>query len=166
MDENHRSQLALDGIIISTPTSSHPSIIRQAADAEISIFTEKPVAETADEIEATFRYAAKASIAVCCGFQRRFDPSYVAAKQNLEQIGKPTFAQIIFADHPCPPKEFLLQGGDIFMDLSAHDVDFITDALSDQVISVYATGSASDADLEAAGVHDSATMVMRMAKGK
>lgn len=149
---------------MSTPTFSHPSIIRRAADAEIAVFTEKPVAETAEEIEVTFQYAS--SIAVCCGFQRRFDPSYVAAKQNLIQIGKPMYAQIVFRDHPCPPREFLLSGGNIFMDLSAHDVDFITDALQDRVVSVYATGNSSDAELEANGIHDSATMLMRMSKGK
>ena len=51
------------------------------------------------------------------------------------------------------------------MDLSAHDVDFITHALQDSVISVYATGTSSDAELAAAGVHDNATMIMKMKKG-
>jgi hypothetical protein len=34
-------------------------------------------------------------------------------------------AVIFFGDHPVPPKDFLLKGGDIFMDLSAHDIDYI-----------------------------------------
>lgn len=58
-----------------------------------------------------------------------------------------------------------MTGGNIFMDLSAHDVDFITDALEDEVVSVYATGTSSDPELEAASVHDNATMVLKMQKG-
>jgi predicted dehydrogenase len=164
LDDIHPMGKPLDGVIVSTPTSTHPNIIRQASDAQVAVFTEKPVGETAQDIEATFRYAS--NIAVCCGFQRRFDPAYVAAKQNLHLVGKPVFAHIFFADHPGPPKEFLLEGGNIFMDLSAHDVDYITDALSQHVVSVYATGTSSDPDLEAAGVHDSATCVLHLSQGK
>jgi len=158
----------LDGIVLSTPTFTHGEYIRQAADAKVSVFTEKPVDETADKIQKTFEYAHKAGIQLCCGFQRRFDPSYVATKRALQsgQIGDPLVSNIFFADHPCPPKEFLMTGGNIFMDLSTHDVDFITDALQDRVISVYASGTSSDSDLETANVHDSATMVMKMSKGK
>jgi myo-inositol 2-dehydrogenase/D-chiro-inositol 1-dehydrogenase len=53
-----------------------------------------------------------------------------------------------FGDHPVPPKEFLLKGGDIFMDLSAHDIDYILQAFSDQrVVSVYAAGTSSTPEL-------------------
>jgi predicted dehydrogenase len=52
------------------------------------------------------------------------------------------------------------------MDLSAHDVDFILQALPDQhVVSVYATGTSSTPELEQAGVHDNATMVMKFNQG-
>eukprot|EP00977_Amphora_coffeiformis_P014559 scaffold4097_cov166-Amphora_coffeaeformis.AAC.16 len=167
LDDTHTASEPLDGIVLSTPTFTHGEYIRQAADANVSVFTEKPVDETADQIQSTFEYAHGAGIQLCCGFQRRFDPSYVAAKQALQkgQIGNPLVANIFFADHPRPPKEFLLKGGNIFMDLSAHDVDFITDALQDHVISVYASGTSSDPDLEAANVHDNATMVMKMSEG-
>ncbi len=41
------------------------------------------------------------------------------------------------------------------MDLAAHDVDFITNALErdDKVVSVYASGSSSNEDLAKSGVH-------------
>lgn len=172
MEDNHNSSPSpngqLDGIILSTPTFTHQEIIRQAADANISVFTEKPVDENAERIQKLFAYTQAAGIQLCCGFQRRFDPSYVAAKNAVQngEIGTPVTANIFFADHPCPPKEFLLTGGNIFMDLSAHDCDFITDTLQDHVVSVYATGTSSDSELDAAGVHDNATMVMKMSKGR
>ena len=161
-------QQPLDGIVLSTPTFTHGELIRQAADANLSVFVEKPVDETAYQIESLFDYCRnQRGIHLCCGFQRRFDPSYVAAQEAVQsgQIGKPVVANIFFADHPCPPKEFLLTGGNIFYDLSAHDVDYITATLQDEIVSVYATGTSSDAELQAAGVHDNATMVMTTEKG-
>ena len=166
-DDSSASKPVLDGIVLSTPTFTHGNLIRQAADAGVSVFVEKPVDETAQQIQTLFDYANQHGIHLCCGFQRRFDPSYRAALEavHANQIGKPIVAHIFFADHPVPPKDFLLTGGDIFMDLAAHDVDFMTAALQDEIVSVYATGSSSDEELQAAGVHDNATMVMATQKG-
>lgn len=49
------------------------------------------------------------------------------------QVGKPAVANIFFGDHPGPNKNFLLTGGNIFMDLLCHDVDYITHTLQDEV---------------------------------
>lgn len=158
----------LDGVVVSSPTFSHESVIRDAGKSKVSVFTEKPVDETAQKIEKLFTYANDAGIQLCCGFQRRFDPSYVAATRAVHEgrVGNPVMANIFFADHPSPPKEFLLTGGNIFMDLSAHDIDYITHTLQDEVVSVYATGTSSDEELAAAGVHDNATVVMNFKKGE
>ena len=166
IEDNHLE--GIDGLIVSSPTFTHDQVIRTAANHGISVFTEKPVDETADKIKSLFTLAEDANIELCCGFQRRFDASYVAASSAVHtgQVGNPVSANIFFADHPCPPKEFLLKGGNIFMDLSAHDVDYIMHALNDVVVSVYATGSSSTDELEAAGVHDNATMVMKFSQGE
>lgn len=169
LEATHTPQAPLDGLVVSTPTPTHQAVVEEAADAQISVFTEKPVGGTADEIRHLFAYAARAGIHVCCGFQRRWDPSYVRATQAVHagNIGTPVAAQLFFADHPCPPKEFLLTGGgNIFLDLAAHDVDYITQALQDEVVSVYASGTSGDPELAAAGVHDHATMVMKMRQGR
>lgn len=93
------SSNSLDAIVISTPTSTHESLIWQAAKHQISVFTETPVGETAEQIETLFRIASKAQIHLCCGFQRRFDPSYVSAAQAIAKgkIGKPVVANLFFA---------------------------------------------------------------------
>jgi len=106
-------------------------------------------------------------VSLCCGFQRRFDESYVSVAKAVQrgQIGRPITSSIFFADHPCPPIDFLLTGGNIFVDLSAHDVDYIRWVLNDEVASVFATGTSSTETLEEAGVHDNATVVMKFQKG-
>jgi myo-inositol 2-dehydrogenase/D-chiro-inositol 1-dehydrogenase len=160
--------MPLNGLVVSSPTFTHEVVVEEAGHCGISVFTEKPVDETAEKIERLFDYAAVADIDLCCGFQRRFDPTYVAATEAVwsgAAGSKVIMASLFFADHPSPPKEFLLTGGNIFMDLSAHDVDYIMHTLQDEVTSVYAVGVSSGRDLAAAGVHDSATMVMNFAKG-
>lgn len=157
----------LDAVVVSSPTFTHEAVITQAASHGLDVFTEKPVDETADKIVALFEIAARGGISLCCGFQRRFDASYVAAANAVRtgKIGTPIMANIFFADHPCPPKEFLLKGGNIFMDLCAHDVDYIMQVLEDDVVSVYATGTSSTDELDAAGVHDNANVLMKFRRG-
>jgi myo-inositol 2-dehydrogenase / D-chiro-inositol 1-dehydrogenase len=173
---------ALYGCIISTPTSTHGDLIREAARHRLSVFVEKPVAESADEIEELFDCCEKADVHLCCGFQRRFDPSYVEACRAIQRhgegepasgggggsggIGRPLYAHVFFADHPVPPRDFLMSsGGNIFVDLLAHDVDYVLNALHDRVATVYATAASSDQDLGAVGVQDCATVVFTTRKG-
>ena len=162
------SDIPLDGVLVSSPTFTHAQVVREAAKNRLHIFVEKPVDETAEKIRNLFTEAKAANIELCCGFQRRFDFSYKKAAESVRggAVGRPVMASIFFADHPVPPKAFLLTGGNIFMDLAAHDVDFITYALDDKVVSVYASGSSSSEDLVKSGVHDNATVVMNFSKGK
>jgi len=162
-----QQQHQLDGVILSSPTPSHKQVIQEAADHNLAVFVEKPVGETADEIASIFQYTEQAGIPLCCSFQRRFDPSYVAATRavHTNKIGRPVMAQIFFADHPAPPEEFMLTGGNIFMDLAAHDVDYILHTAQRRVESVYAVGTSSTPQLAAAGVHDNATLVLNLSQG-
>jgi len=157
------------GIVVSTPTNTHSALIQEAAHSGIAgVFVEKPVGESAQQIQELFGIADAFNLDLCCGFQRRFDPSYVAAAKAIAEegrVGTPVVANIFFADHPAPPKQFMLQGGDIFLDLCAHDVDYITNALQDDIVSVYATGTSMDPELKEAGIRDNAIMVMNFEKG-
>lgn len=164
----------IKGIVCCSPTKSHRAVIEEASDLEngkIShVFVEKPVEVSATEIQRLFDFASQQNISLCCGFQRRFDASYQSALEQLPSIlsDEPlVYANIFFGDHPVPPMEFLLEGGgDIFMDLSAHDVDYVLQALPGQsVVSVYATGTSSTLALRQAGVQDNATMTLTCSGG-
>lgn len=168
---------SLQGIVCSSPTTSHRSVLEEVTAEKISyVFVEKPVEASASKIRDIFHFCSNQNIRLCCGFQRRFDRSYQSALEQLPSIlsdqdgGPPEpliYANIFFGDHPVPPMEFLLQGGgDIFMDLSAHDVDYILQALPGQsVVSVYATGTSSTPALRHAGVHDNASMTLTCSGG-
>jgi predicted dehydrogenase len=156
------------GCVICTPTPTHGPLIREAAGCGLSVFVEKPVAEDPGEVEELFGACESAGVRLCCGFQRRFDPSYAACRDAVASggIGEPVYAHLFFADHPVPPREYLLgSGGNIFVDLLAHDVDFALDALGDEVADVRAVASSSDPDLGAAGVRDTASALLTTRKG-
>eukprot|EP00584_Thalassiosira_punctigera_P027589 CAMPEP_0172580250 /NCGR_PEP_ID=MMETSP1067-20121228/139662_1 /TAXON_ID=265564 ORGANISM="Thalassiosira punctigera, Strain Tpunct2005C2" /NCGR_SAMPLE_ID=MMETSP1067 /ASSEMBLY_ACC=CAM_ASM_000444 /LENGTH=365 /DNA_ID=CAMNT_0013372987 /DNA_START=195 /DNA_END=1292 /DNA_ORIENTATION=+ len=158
----------LDGIVISTPTPTHEPLVAEAAYNGLSTFTEKPVDETADKIRSLFNTTRRHKVNLCCGFQRRFDPSYLSLYRQVNSgaIGTPLTANVFFGDHPVPSRSFLLQGGgNIISDCSAHDMDYIRWVLQDEVESVYATGTSSDDELRERGVIDNATMVMKFARG-
>jgi len=174
-----QSKTKLDGIIISTPTPTHSSLITHAAQSGLSIFTEKPIDETATKVRQLYKVTNQYDVKLCCGFQRRFDPSYLELYNQINNpsttdegrneeggIGTPLTASIFFGDHPIPTRTFLLQGGgNIISDCSAHDVDYIRWTLKDEVVSVYATGTSSDDELKENGVIDNATMIMKFSKG-
>lgn len=161
------SKKPIEAVVISTPTFTHNDLILESASQGLSIFTEKPVESSSEKIKFLFDHCDAKGIKLCCSFQRRFDASYVANQDALSRgvIGKPLTARMFFGDNPCPPPEFLLAGGDIFMDLSAHDVDYIRWCLNDEVKSVYATGTSSTKMLRDAGIHDNATLLMNFKKG-
>jgi len=162
------TQLPLDGVVISTPTPTHESLITEAAQNNLSIFTEKPVDENAHKTSSLFQTCNNQNVNLCCGYQRRFDSSYQALfhQVNSGAIGTPLAASIFFGDHPVPSRQFLLQGGaNIISDCSAHDVDFIRWVLQDEVVSVYAVGTSSDDELREKNVIDNATMLLKFSRG-
>lgn len=158
----------VDAVCISTPTFTHRPLIELAATNGLHIFSEKPIGEHPADIQWCFDFCRRHSVQLCCGFQRRFDDSYVGLKQAVARgdIGTPSMIHVFFADHPAPPIEFLKLGGDPFMDLSVHDVDFIRWVLGgDEPIEIFGTGSSTTTELKQLGVLDNATLYVKFAGG-
>ncbi len=158
---------AVAAVWISTPTDAHSAVIRTAAAAGLPVFTEKPVAEDADDIGALFAVCEAAGVPLCCGFQRRFDDSYRACADTVAagKIGTPTMSTVFFGDHPVPPLEFLKNGGCPFMDLSPHDVDYVRWVLGQEPVEIFASGCSSTPELAAANVLDNAFMFVKFSGG-
>ena len=164
---NSSSNICIDGVVLSIPTTLHAKYINIAAQNDLAIFVEKPVDQSSDEVQSLVDLCKSHNIPLCCGFQRRFDASYLAAAEKVRsgEIGQPLSATIFFGDHPCPTIEFLRAGGDIFSDLAIHDVNYIQYALEDKVDSVYAEASNSSRELKDIGVHDTAIILLHFKKG-
>lgn len=157
----------ITAVWVAVPTSVKEGVINVAAAAKKPIFTEKPVAETPEEISKLFAVCKAAAVPLCCGFQRRFDTSYVAMKNTVANgdIGKIVLINVMFGDHPTPPLEYLA-GASPLLDMSPHDVDFIGWLLEgEEPEEVYATASSSTQAFKDANVCDHALLVAKYGSG-
>src|SRR6266850_4795978 len=71
-------------VIIATPTSLKPQIVRAACEVGKHIFCEKPVANTFHDAEQAVKWTQKSPAKFQIGYQRRFDPLHVRIKENVE----------------------------------------------------------------------------------
>lgn len=136
----------IDAIFIASSTSEHANQIIQAMEAGFHVFSEKPVALELDDCLAVEKVVNRHPDQIfMLGFVRRFDPSYMWAKQKIEEgaIGKPFMVRSQTADMD-ETAEFMVQftptSGGIFLDANAHDIDLARWFLDSELASVYAVG--------------------------
>ncbi len=68
------------------------------------------------------------------GFQRRYDPTFAAAKARLDagEIGVPEMLVVTSRDPGAPPVEYIRRSGGIFKDMLIHDFDIFRWILGDE----------------------------------
>ena len=159
---------AVDALVIATATPGHAPLLELAGRAGIPAFCEKPVALELALLDRVIASVESAGIRVQIGFQRRFDPGYLAAREAVESGAIGTMLLVRAATHdPAPPPEsFIAASGGIFRDLLVHDLDAIRFVTGQEIVEVYADGSVRET--EWFGRHsdvDAAVAVMRLADG-
>nr|SBP00877.1 Myo-inositol 2-dehydrogenase [Nonomuraea gerenzanensis] len=150
-----------DAVVVATPTSTHAELIMKACRLGVPVFCEKPVAGTvADTVKVL---EARAGNRVAVGFQRRFDPGYVAAARALRagELGELHRVHLVTADPAPPPASYVPLSGGIFRDCHIHDFDILRWVTGREVVSVYATGANRGAAFfaEAGDVDNSAALL-------
>jgi scyllo-inositol 2-dehydrogenase (NAD+) len=133
----------LDAVIIATPTSTHASMIKQAATHRKHIFVEKPITHELEEADKVIQVIQENRIRCQVGFMRRFDPAYAEAKRRIlaGDIGKPIYFKGVSRDPGSPPAEFIKNSGGIFLDMSIHDYDIARFLMGSEVTSVSSHGN-------------------------
>jgi myo-inositol 2-dehydrogenase / D-chiro-inositol 1-dehydrogenase len=133
----------IDAVVICSSTDTHAKIIIEAAQAGKDIFCEKPIALDLKEIDRALEAVKAEGIKLQIGFNRRFDPSFMKAKEMVKQgkIGKPHIVKITSRDPAPPPTEYIKVSGGIFLDMTVHDFDMIRYLLDDEVKELMAVGS-------------------------
>lgn len=136
----------LDAIIIASSSGEHCKQIEEALDAGFHVFSEKPLGISANECmqveRAVNRHPDKVFM---LGFMRRYDSSYVYAKEKIEEgtIGIPFLIRCYGLD---PEKtvqgaiKFAATSGGIFLDMAIHDIDLARWYLNSEVKSIFALG--------------------------
>ncbi|WP_394845446.1 Gfo/Idh/MocA family oxidoreductase [Pendulispora brunnea] len=158
----------LDGLVIAAATDAHPGLIIRAVEAGIPVFCEKPVAPTLGETLTVLKHVEKTQVPVQIGFQRRFDPGYIAAREAIQsgRLGWVHTLRACTLDEGPPPPEYVPTSGGIFRDCSIHDFDILRWVTGREIVSVYATGAnRGDAYIRDAGDFDTAAVLLTFDDG-
>ena len=159
---------AVDGVLVATPSATHPAAVAAALGAGLPVLCEKPLALDPDEVERLAETADAAGVPLVVGFQRRFDPALVAMRAAIAagEYGRVYLARALAMDHRPPPPGFVATSGGIFVDQLVHDLDALPWLLGDRVVSVHATGAVLvDPGFAQVGDVDTAVVTLTFASG-
>ncbi|MCI0685751.1 MAG: Gfo/Idh/MocA family oxidoreductase [Sporichthyaceae bacterium] len=161
-------QAGAGAVVIAAATAAHAELIHTAADAGLPIFCEKPVAIDVAATRAVLGHVASAAVPLQVGFQRRFDPGYLAARDALAGggLGRLHTLRAVTSDPAPPHPEYVAQSGGQYRDLHIHDFDAIRFVTGREVETVYAVGANIGAEFfAAAGDVDTTAAVLRLDDG-
>jgi myo-inositol 2-dehydrogenase / D-chiro-inositol 1-dehydrogenase len=157
-----------DAVVIATATPGHAPLLARAAESDVSVFCEKPVALDVSTLDDAIRAVDRAGILVQVGFQRRFDAGYRAARDAVATGAVGNLLVVRAATHdPAPPAEtYIAVSGGIFRDLHIHDFDAIRYVTGQEIVEVYADGAVRETPwFERHGDVDAAVAVLRLSDG-
>lgn len=136
----------IDAVVIASNTHLHIEHIKMAAAAGKHIFTEKPIGLTIKETDEALQAVVDAGVNFQIGFQRRWDPRFLAAKKAISDgaIGEPVLYKAYGRDPNAsnPSNWGLDKNGGLFLNASIHDYDAMRFLMGKEVSKVSATGSA------------------------
>lgn len=159
----------IDAVLICTPTNTHADLIEKFARAGKAIFCEKPIDLDIDRVTACLKVVEETDVKLMVGFNRRFDPHFVALKETIAagRIGDVEMINIISRDPGAPPAEYIKVSGGIFKDMTIHDFDMARFLLGEEIETVMASASVLvDPAIGDLGDFDSANVILTTASGK
>ena len=133
----------IDAVLICSPTDTHASITREAAEAGKHIFCEKPLDQDPEVIRRTLKLVEKVGVVFQIGFNRRFDHNFMALRRAVEDgsVGDVHIVRITSRDPEPPPAEYVRVSGGLFMDMAIHDFDMARFLTGSEVTKVHAAGA-------------------------
>lgn len=159
----------IDAVVICTPTNTHADLIEKFVRAGKKVFCEKPVDLELDRVRQALRVVADEGGTLMVGFQRRFDPDFMALKAAIDggKIGKVEMITLTSRDPGPPPYDYIKVSGGIFRDMTIHDFDAARWLLGEEVQSVMASASVlTDPKIGELGDYDSVNVILTTASGK
>ncbi|AEK56188.1 MULTISPECIES: inositol 2-dehydrogenase [Brucella] len=168
IDEIERAS-DVDAVLICTPTNTHADLIERFARAGKAVFCEKPIDLDIARVHACLAVIRETGAKVMLGFNRRFDPHFVAVRKAIDdgRIGKVEMMTITSRDPGAPPADYIKVSGGIFRDMTIHDFDMARFLLGEEIESVAASASVLvDPKIGELGDYDSASVILTTASGR
>ena len=132
----------VEAVLICTPTSSHAGLLEAAIRSGKNIFCEKPMDLSLERTESLAALAKLSGVKLMMGFNRRFDPDFLQAKQSVQAgvIGEVQIVKITSRDPGLPPIDYIKNSGGLFVDMAIHDFDMARYIMNKKVVEVFAKG--------------------------
>ena len=159
----------IDAVVICTPTDTHADLIETFSKAGKAMFCEKPIDLSVARVRACLAVVEANKSTLMVGFNRRFDPHFMAVRAAIEagRIGTVEMVTIISRDPGPPPVDYIRRSGGIFRDMTIHDFDMARFLLGEEIETVTAQASVLvDKAIGEAGDYDSASVMLATATGK
>jgi predicted dehydrogenase len=163
---------AVDAVVVVTPTAYHKDIVVAAADAGKHILCEKPMAMTVAECDAMIAAAEKSKVVLQIGFMRRFDQSFVYAREQIKQgaIGDVVLVKSLTRGPSIPQRwqyDVAKSNGPL-AEVNSHDIDtlrWFTESEFEQVFAIAGNYRCPEAKSEFPDFYDNVVMVATFANG-
>ena len=139
---------SLDAVCIVTRHQSHAGLVCQALERGLSVFVEKPLALTGEqlaEIEATVERTGNARLMV--GFNRRFAPLFTDLRERFGRSASPLAARYLVNAGRLDAGSWYLdeeREGSRFAGEGGHFIDTLCALLGSDPVEVYAMGTGGD----------------------
>jgi myo-inositol 2-dehydrogenase / D-chiro-inositol 1-dehydrogenase len=132
-----------DGVLLATPTDTHPELLRRCLVAGVPALCEKPIAADLDQMRELVGDVEASGVDVLVGFQRRFDPAIAELYRRIRsgELGVLYLVRALAGDAQPPDLGYLPTSGGIFRDLLIHDLDAVPWLVGQPVVEVFASGS-------------------------
>ena len=160
---------SIDAVLIATSTNTHSDFMERATAAGKAVLCEKPVDLDLQRARVCFSQIQKMGQPVMIGFNRRFDPNFVALKKALSdgEIGKAELLSVTSFDPAPPPIEYVKVSGGLFKDMMIHDFDMANFIMGEVPVTISAVAtSVVNPEIEKAGDVDTAVVTMQYSDGK
>lgn len=159
----------IEGVLICTPTPTHSALIEKFAAVGKHVFCEKPVDLDIERAKDVVRAADEAGVKLMLGFNRRFDPDFMAVRAAIDAgaVGDVELVLITSRDPAPPPVSYARDSGGLFRDMTIHDLDMARYMLGEEPVVVSAHGSALvNPEIAEFGDIDTASVILETASGK
>ena len=156
----------IDAIVVVTPTDYHRDIVVAAAEADKHILCEKPMAMNVAECDEMIEAVEKNNVVLQIGFMRRFDQSFVYAREQVRQgaIGEVVLVKSLTRGPSIPQRwqyDIDKSNGPL-AEVNSHDIDtlrWFTESEFKQVYAIADNYRCPEARDEFPGFYDNVVMI-------
>ncbi len=137
----------IDAVVVATKADAQADITMAALKAGKHVYVEKPLAETVESCERVVDVQKKSGKHVAVGFNRRFAPAYVQAREILHRHGGPKSIYYRISDELWLWGKGLLEPGTRYIHEVCHVFDVLRWLTDSDVTSIYCVQARPDEDI-------------------